>query len=102
VTASDASEALALVKAEYDRYDLVVTDLSMPNMSGWELIRCIREHDQTIGVLLMSGWGSQVIEAIANHQQIDQSLSKPFDLQELDKHVAAALDVVGRRRAPLS
>src|SRR6266540_6620106 len=43
VTASDASEALTLFDGERDRYDLVVTDLSMPNMSGWEFIRRIRE-----------------------------------------------------------
>jgi signal transduction histidine kinase/ActR/RegA family two-component response regulator len=102
VTASSALEALALIDAEQDPYDLVVTDLSMPSMSGWELIRRIRERDQTIGVTLMSGWGQEVIEAIANHQLIDQSLSKPFDLQELHQHVATALDAVVRRRALVS
>lgn len=41
--ASDGDEALALLKADSDHYDLVLTDLQMPKMNGDELVRKIRE-----------------------------------------------------------
>ena len=45
---SDGDEALTLLKANPDRYDLVLTDLQMPKMNGDELVRKIREDNRLV------------------------------------------------------
>src|SRR5262249_27535746 len=64
--------------------DVVVTDLTMPHISGFELIRHIKEIEElrTIPVVAMSAYGN---ESLSNAQKAGASLTlrKPFDAEEL-------------------
>src|SRR5690554_7361695 len=42
------------------RSDLVLTDLGMPDLSGWDVVDAIRKKDHRIPVVLATGWGSQI------------------------------------------
>ena len=54
--ATTAKEGLKM--AELSEYDLVMTDLGMPDMSGWEVAKSLRERWPVMPVILVTGWGT--------------------------------------------
>ncbi len=91
VEASDGEEALRLAKEH--KPQLVVLDVMMPGMSGWEVCRAIRE-DETLSntaVLMLTGIGERLNEMTSPLYGADDYLDKPFDFGELDEKVASVL-----------
>ncbi|NIM02386.1 MAG: response regulator, partial [Acidobacteria bacterium] len=56
--AVSASEGLKM--ASVSDYDMILTDLGMPDMSGWEVASHLRERDPDIPVVLVTGWGTTI------------------------------------------
>ncbi len=75
--ASSGSEGLELYKK--NSFDIVITDLSMPNMNGSEMIAKIREFDERIPILITTAHTNTnyLINAIKSH--VDGYIIKPFD-----------------------
>ncbi|HWQ13267.1 MAG TPA: ATP-binding protein [Roseiflexaceae bacterium] len=97
VTVSDrAMEALALLRRS--TFDLLVTDLGMPEMSGWDLVRRVRAEDQELGIILLSGWGQAAVEQISREELVDWTLDKPFALEALQRSAAETMRLVRERR----
>ena len=92
-TAQDGLEGLE--KYTEGEFDLVITDLSMPNMDGIELVKELREADDEAVVLIITGYPTigTAVEAI-KHGAADY-LTKPFTLDEvkirIDKAIGAKL-----------
>jgi DNA-binding response OmpR family regulator len=82
-TASDGLEGLKLLGTEEQGFDLVITDLVMPNISGVGLTAIIKKKFPGLPVIAITGWGEHP-EALATEAQADQVLEKPFELSELD------------------
>ena len=94
--ASDGAEAVAALGAT--PYDLVISDLKMPGMSGLELLAwCIREQPG-LPVILITAHGTidAAVEALKLGAQ--DFITKPFDLDELKHSVEKALRVERARR----
>jgi PAS domain S-box-containing protein len=88
VTPDSPAEALALVSPGAENgFDLLVTDVVMPHMSGTDLAARAREVHPGLKVLFMSGYSERAGEAAAN----GVFLSKPFDEQSLLEKVREAL-----------
>ncbi len=68
----------ALERFREEAFDLVVTDLSMPGMSGWELAGRVKAQRPETPVLLITGWGDQIDPAEARAKGVDRVLAKPF------------------------
>ncbi len=85
-TASDGLEGLKLLGTEEQGFDLVITDLVMPNISGVGLTAIIKKKFPGLPVIAITGWGEHP-EALATEAQADQVLEKPFELSELDKAI---------------
>jgi len=88
---SNAFDALELIKRNL-RFDLVVTDVIMPQMSGKELCEQIKTQRPQIKVLLMSGYTD---DALAHHGVLDEGLfflEKPFSPAKLARKVRETLD----------
>ena len=83
VSASDGLDGLKLLETEKQGFDLVITDLIMPNISGVGLISILKKKFPDIPVIAITGWGEHP-EALATEAQADRVLEKPFDLSELD------------------
>ncbi|MGB2929508.1 MAG: response regulator [Desulfobacterales bacterium] len=83
VSASDGLDGLKLLETEQQGFDLVVTDLVMPNISGVGLISIIKKKFPDLPVIAITGWGEHP-EALATEAQANRVLEKPFDLSELD------------------
>jgi len=76
--ASSGSEALELFEKAH--YDIVFTDFGMPEMTGAELARRLRERAPHLPVILLTGY-TDTEEAV---DEVDDILSKPFKLEELE------------------
>ena len=83
VSASDGLDGLKFLETEKQIFDLVITDLVMPNISGVGLISIIKNKFPDIPVIAITGWGEHP-EALAIEAKVDRVLEKPFDLSELD------------------
>ncbi len=97
VTATASSrEALELFCAQPRDFDLVVTDLTMPEMTGDELARAIRRIMPDIPVILCSGYTPQIPEARIRELDVSALVSKPIVIQELAQIIRKVLDVPSR------
>ena len=93
--ASDGEEALKVARRE--KPDLVVLDVMMPGMSGWEVCRAIRDDASLngTGVIMLTGIGERLNEMTSPLYGADDHLDKPFDFDELDQRVTAVLEKKG-------
>jgi PAS domain S-box-containing protein len=85
--AGSGQEALGLLDKAPDGYDLVLTDVIMPGMSGIELGRTIRERDLKLPVILTSGY-SHVLAAEGSHGF--ELLNKPYSVETLSRALRSA------------
>ncbi len=88
--AEDAHNALQLL--ESNTFDLVITDVTMPGMNGYELQKIIHENQPNVPVIIMTAYGTipQAVAAIRNGAF--EYVTKPFDLDQLKKIAASALE----------
>jgi len=89
-TASDGMEGLKFFETEDEGFDLVITDLVMPYISGVGVISIIKKKYPGTPVIAITGWGEHP-GALATEAQADIVLDKPIELPELDKLVAEML-----------
>lgn len=80
----------ALEKVEKDIFDLVVTDLKMPEMDGLELLKTIKGTRPEIMVILLTAFGSIETAVEAMKFGANDYITKPVDLNELLTHVSKA------------
>ena len=91
-SASDGLEGLKLLETEEQGFDLVITDLVMPNISGVALISIIKKRFPDTPVIAITGWGEHP-EALATEAKANRVLEKPFDLSELDTVIRELLSI---------
>ena len=84
--AGDGLEALARLEAN-PGVELVITDLRMPRMDGWELATCLAGRSPRIPVLFMSGFD----EHLASDTVAGPVLPKPFTAEQLDARIREVL-----------
>jgi YesN/AraC family two-component response regulator len=85
-TASDGLEGLRLFENDQQGFDLIITDIVMPKLSGMSLISIIKKKSPDIPVIAITGWG-EYPEAFATESQADKVLSKPFELSKLENAI---------------
>ena len=90
LTASDGMEGLKIFENAKEGFDLVITDLVMPYISGVGVISIIKKKYAGTPVIAITGWGEHP-GALATEAQADIVLEKPIELPELEKLVADLL-----------
>jgi len=86
IAACDGMEAVELLPTS--EIDLIITDLNMPNMDGFELIKTVRGNDKDIPIIILS--------SLKGSEEVDRGLSsgansymvKPFDPKRIQYEVA--------------
>jgi DNA-binding NtrC family response regulator len=78
----------AMEKIENDVFDLVLTDLKMPEMDGIELLKTIKGTRPEVMVILMTAYGSIETAVEAIKIGADDYITKPIDLNELLIHIS--------------
>lgn len=89
--ARDGEEALRVMTAE--RPDLVLLDVMMPRLSGWELCRAMKADPlyDDIPIIFVTAVGARLSGELSQLVQADDVLLKPFDLVDLDRKMARFL-----------
>lgn len=87
----------ALSRLQKEAYDLVITDLRMPGMSGAEFLRQVHDICPATRTMLITGFGSPEVEALA-YRLGAAYLAKPFSLHSFVKRVDQIL--TGEEREP--
>lgn len=97
LTAADGPTALEVVSREGDRLDLVILDVMLPGLNGFQVLRAIR-RDFSFPVLMLSARGEEQDRVDGLELGADDYVVKPFALRELLARVRAAV----RRKAVIS
>ena len=92
--ARSGPEALELL----ERADAVVTDFSMPEMDGMELLRAVHERDESLPVILLTAHGSERLAVRAIKAGAYEYVTKPFDVDEMALALGRALETRALRR----
>lgn len=85
--AANGNEAVEVLKSEKERVDLVITDLHMPTMDGFECAQTIRQMNsyKRVGIFALTAGGNQREREQAQKVGIDNFLLKPLSLENLDR-----------------
>jgi len=70
-------------KFKTGNYDLVITDLGMPDISGWDVTRMCKSFKPGIPVLMISGWGNQINDDMIAQSGLDGVVAKPFEIDKI-------------------
>jgi DNA-binding response OmpR family regulator len=96
LSATDGAAGLALALQEGP--DLVLLDIMMPRMSGWDVLRALRDKQLDIPVIMLTARGEVVDRVLGLELGADDYVTKPFALRELLARVRAVLRRPGPRQ----
>jgi len=84
IEATDGADTLE--KVIVHKPDLLILDVMMPELNGWEVCKYIREHDEfdNVGVVMLTGIGPTNNELTSPLFGADDYIDKPFDFDELE------------------
>jgi CheY-like chemotaxis protein len=85
----------AIERVGMERFDLVLTDLAMPGMTGWQLARAVKVRTPEVHVVLMSGFGVEVAPEELRENGVDLVLAKPLQIRD----VMSAVSAIARARS---
>ncbi len=90
VTTADSGEA-ALARCHGESFDLVITDLRLPGVSGLEILKALRNQGDQVPVIMMTAYGDVDTAVSAMRDGAYDFIPKPFKLGVIKKQVRAAL-----------
>jgi len=91
LTALNGKEAVKILKSS--KIDLVVTDLKMPKMNGFELLAYMSKNHSDIPAIVMTAFGTRETENKLNNMGAFQYLEKPLDINILVNNIYNALNI---------
>lgn len=94
-TASSAREGLEMVRR--GQFDVVISDIKMPDMTGIDVLGAVREITDEVGVVLITGYASLETAVEAIRLGADAYLFKPFD--DFERDVLKPIEQIARRYA---
>jgi PAS domain S-box-containing protein len=81
VAVDDSLKGIELFEKE--EFDIVFTDLSMPEMSGWEVTDRLKFLNPEVVIVMVTGWGTQVDSRKLKDHAVDLLMAKPFEVKKL-------------------
>lgn len=88
LTAGDGQEAVELLEKE--AVDLIISDMKMPRMNGFELLKHVKENYPQIGIIIMTAYGDTYTVKDALILGADEYITKPFKSYEISLVVERA------------
>ncbi|KYF69993.1 response regulator transcription factor [Sorangium cellulosum] len=99
LVAEDGEAGLALARA--GGIDLIIIDVMLPRLNGFELLRILRSERRTLPVIMLSARGAEMDKVMGLELGAEDYITKPFSLAELLARVKAVLrrDAIARANA---
>ena len=97
---TDSAEAFKAYTRKYTEYDLVITDMTMPNFTGMALARAMLALRPDQPIIICTGYSDSVDEAGAREEGVRELLSKPIALETLAQAVRRALTPLSSSSSP--
>jgi CheY-like chemotaxis protein len=91
----NGEEGIQLVKEK--EFDIVLTDLGMPGISGWEVCKIVKKMYPHLPVGMITGWGMELDQEKVEETGVDFVVSKPFDFNQILQVVAETMELKGKR-----
>ena len=88
-----ADGRVAIRRFDAETFDLVLTDLAMRGLSGWDVAAHVKARRPTTPVILVTGWGDRFTADDVQSRGIDSLVTKPFSLDQIRAVVRRALAV---------
>ena len=88
--AKDGAEALEVFSEKQTEIELIISDLTMPRMNGWETLQAVRKLQPDIPFILTSGHNKAMAMDTGQNEQPDAFLQKPFDINAVKKALELA------------
>lgn len=89
---TDPRKALELFKADPHKFDLVVTDTTMPHMTGNQLVQALQEIRPDVPIILTSGYSEKMSSEKAKAMGVQDFIMKPLSYGDLTKRIREAVD----------
>jgi signal transduction histidine kinase len=86
-----ADGATGMKGLENGDYDIIFTDLGMPEMSGWEVAEQAKAIDPGVKIVIITGWGIELGKDELEERKVDSIITKPFRVSEILDVVAETL-----------
>lgn len=90
---SDPNEALEAFKKAPEEFDLLVSDQSMPRLTGVQLLREARQLKPHLPAIICTGYSELLNQQDVEHLDLSSIIRKPYTLNEISQAIADALDV---------
>lgn len=89
--ADNGEDGLAMILSH--KPDLVLLDVMMPGLNGWEVVKYVRDHPEfdSIGIIMVTAIGETVNEMTSPLYGADDHINKPFELAELSFKIRRTL-----------
>lgn len=88
----DSEDALSLFKADPEKFDLVISDMTMPKLNGLKLVEKIKEINPRTKVVICSGYNEHLTEQNCQDKGVDGYITKPITMNKLADTVRIVLD----------
>jgi C4-dicarboxylate-specific signal transduction histidine kinase/ActR/RegA family two-component response regulator len=92
IDVTDSSEALSMVKSDPDRFDLIITDLTMPSMTGTMLAKEVLRIRPDLPIIISTGYSGELTDEAMKSSGIRALLMKPLLKKEMAITVRKVLD----------
>ncbi|MCC7429252.1 response regulator [bacterium] len=86
--AGDIRETTEILKKE-ENIDIVFLDIQLPGVHGIEILKMLKKYDDTVNVVMMSGYATEEMAIESLKQGAYDYLKKPFDLTQVDSILAS-------------
>jgi CheY-like chemotaxis protein len=90
-TATHGRQGLKMFSEHH--FDLVFTDLGMPEMSGWQVAKEVKKINKETPVALITGWEVQLDQSELKKSGVNLLVNKPFQVDEIRRLVDEGIDL---------
>ena len=91
ITATDGNQAVNLYRSEKEKVSLVLSDMGLPNMGGWEVLRQLKTINPMVKVILSSGFMDSKVRQDMIHSGAKDFIQKPYTPEKVIEQIRASI-----------
>ncbi len=88
-----ASGEEGIEKWKTGKYDMIISDIGLPGISGWDFIKTVRSENDDIPILVITGWGNEITSDRVSSNHINKIITKPFKFDQFINYVNELLNI---------